>query len=467
MDHITTLPISKFINSKFREYSLYVIQSRGIPNFYDALTPVQRYILMNAPTSFQKTLSLVGNCISGGYHHSNSSLEGAIAKLTRPFGAALQILDGYGFFGSEVCPEPAAARYTSIKISSKTNEILKKYNYLTTKDEDGAFHPFWMDVPLGLTTPIIGIAVGYKSVILARKLEDIEKYFNGTIKSVKPYFMNFNGSIQKYKGLKNAWLVSSKITIDGNRIQIREIPPILKYTSALKRLDWLFNKFEGNIRILNNSNTKVNVDIIYTGKKHDDWVEIQNFCNKVFSIIVNENIVFVKDNQVIVYDSIEQYLDDYKWQLKRLAYNKSLKEKNFIQDDLEFNKAKYDFINFMLLKKRSILEIDEYCKSYVIELKEKLERLTSKKFTKDELISTEKKIKQLTIDLKEKEKELKYNKSEFNKLIDPTIKRGITSKQVTADLFSMDDIKEVDGIYIWNGEDNEIQKDEIEEDIDE
>ncbi|NMC58576.1 MAG: hypothetical protein GYA51_04195, partial [Candidatus Methanofastidiosa archaeon] len=89
---LVKLPISKLIDTKYREYAVYVLESRGIPNFYDALTPVQRYILMNAPTSFQKTLTLVGKAIQDGYHHGDRSLQGAISKLARPFGAGLQIL---------------------------------------------------------------------------------------------------------------------------------------------------------------------------------------------------------------------------------------------------------------------------------------------------------------------------------------------------------------------------------------
>jgi len=70
-ERIIKLCISKFIDTKFRDYAVYVLEQRGIPNFYDALTPVQRYILKNSPTSFQKTLSVVGKSIEDGYHHGN------------------------------------------------------------------------------------------------------------------------------------------------------------------------------------------------------------------------------------------------------------------------------------------------------------------------------------------------------------------------------------------------------------
>ena len=83
------LNITDQINTQYRTYALYVLQSRGIPNFYDALTPVQRLILENSPNKFNKTIGLGGEVIKTGlYHHGDSSLAGAISKLARPFGCA-------------------------------------------------------------------------------------------------------------------------------------------------------------------------------------------------------------------------------------------------------------------------------------------------------------------------------------------------------------------------------------------
>jgi len=457
------LPISKYIDNKFREYSLYVLMQRGIPSFYDALTPVQRYILMNSPTSFNKTLSIVGKSIQEGYHHGDKSLTGAISKLTRPFGSSLQVLEGYGFFGSEVCPEPAAPRYTSVKISKTANEILKKYNHLNTKEKDGPYVPFWMEVPIGLTTPIVGIAVGYKTTVLPRKLEDIKKFLEGKIKTIKPHFSNFSGKIKKYKkdGPKTNWIISSDIKVSGNRINVNGIPPILKYNSVLRRMDWLFGRFEGRIRVLNNSNTNVNIDIVYTGKRTDEWEEIQNYIHRIFSVIVSESPVFIKDDQVLVYDTVEEYLEDYKWQVKRLKYFHCLHERDFLSVEFEFNKIKAEFINFVLKKKRSVQEIDDFLKIFSDRIKDRLERMTSKKFTKDELKETAKKIKELERDLKNKEKELIIKKKDFESTEDPTLKRGVSSKIINTDLFDVDDIKEIDGIYVWEGED--IYEDVLEE----
>lgn len=70
------LSITDQINTQYREYALYVLQSRGIPNFYDFLTPVQRLILQNSPSRFNKTVGLVGEVIKTGFYHHGDCLDG-------------------------------------------------------------------------------------------------------------------------------------------------------------------------------------------------------------------------------------------------------------------------------------------------------------------------------------------------------------------------------------------------------
>jgi len=466
-EKIIRLPISKFIDTKFRDYAIYVLEQRGIPSFYDAFTPVQRYILKNTPTSFVKTLTVVGKCIQDGYHHGPNSIEGAINKLARPFGNALPILEGDGFFGTEVSPSPAASRYTGVKVSAITNSLLNKYNHLTSRTPDGPYDPLWMDIPLGLVSPIVGIAVGYKSTVLPRKLKDIQEFFAGTRKTVKPYFEGFTGTIEKYRGVDKTWLISSNIIIEPKRILVREIPPILKYETVLKKLDHLINRYENNIRIINNSNIKINIDIVYTGKSKDDWEDIQKYVQKIFSIIVNENPVFIKDGTVLIYNSIEQYLEDYKWQIVRLKLKNILYERDKLAFDLKFNYAKELFITFILTKKRSNEEIDTWLKPYDKDICERLERMTARKFTTDELAETKTTIKQLVKELKDKESELIISQNAYDKFIDPTLVKGVGHRVSVVNLFETEDIHDLDGVTIWQGEDIFDEKDKKEEEEDE
>jgi hypothetical protein len=70
-EKIIRLPISKFVDTKYRDYAVYVLEARGIPSFFDGLTPVQRFILKNSPSVFNKSLTVVGKCIQDGYHHGD------------------------------------------------------------------------------------------------------------------------------------------------------------------------------------------------------------------------------------------------------------------------------------------------------------------------------------------------------------------------------------------------------------
>ena len=162
------LNISKQIDVNFRNYALYVLENRGIPSFYDSLTNVQRFIVLNAPHNYNKTISLVGSCISDGYHHGDKSLIGAINKVARPFGNSDQLLLGDGFFGTPINQEASAARYTSVKINPKIADMIRKSEFLNEKNEEGGWDPLWLDLPIGLTNMIIGIAVGYKTTVLPR-----------------------------------------------------------------------------------------------------------------------------------------------------------------------------------------------------------------------------------------------------------------------------------------------------------
>src|SRR3989304_2935858 len=170
---IKAIDIKDQINTFFRTYALYVIESRGIPNFYDGITPVQRQILLNAPDKFEKTIGLVGSVMKTGlYHHGDAGLISAINKLAKPFQNSESLLKGDGFFGSPVNPKPSSARYTSVKIMPHIKKIVSDNHALNEKNPEGGYDWLHVEFPVGLMTHIVGIAVGYSSNILPRKMSD-------------------------------------------------------------------------------------------------------------------------------------------------------------------------------------------------------------------------------------------------------------------------------------------------------
>lgn len=454
---IIKVPISKFIDVKFREYALYVLESRGIPSFYDGMVNVQRYILNNAPSNYAKTLTVVGSCISDFYHHGDASVGKAISRMARPFSNSTQLLEGYGYLGTEVQEQAAAPRYTSVRISPSIKECISKYKHLNTREVEGPYHHFWVDCPIGLAVPIVGIAVGYKSIILPRKLDEIRKFINGNRKAdLTPYFANFNGTVKPYNSDKS-WVIQSKISVDGNDISVTNIPPIMKYNSVIKRLDHMLSKYDGKFILHNNSKDIVDIKLRYKGDDKTEFNDIINIFNKVFSVVVNEIILFVKDGKVLEYDSIKDYLTDWKWQLNQLKYRDSEYKNNYCGRELDYNKVKVKFISYMVEKKRTVKEIEKFYKGCETYITERLDRLNSKCFTSDEIYSTEKLISKLELEKINLEKEYIENKEKFLSVVDPTLYKSVTSKRTKTSLFDISDVKEANGVIVW-GNDNEFDE---------
>jgi len=455
------LPISKHIDINFRDYALYVLENRGIPSFYDGLTNVQKFILQNAPSNFNKTISLVGDCISAGYHHGDSSVKGAINKLARPFGCAQQMLEGDGFFGTPVNHEAAAPRYTSVKINKDVQGIIKENSFLNSKDEEGLWNSLWTRLPLGLTTTIIGIAVGYKTTILPRSIEDIENYLQGKSKEVIPSFIGFSGKVTRFQNLDRSWLIQGNYKIDQKHksIHITSLPPMMKYKKFLSKVDGLLTKYEDKFTIKNNSSDDIDMLITFRGRSQDQFVEFTKDIEKNVKMLVTETPVFVKDGSVLVYEKIEDYLDDFKYRLQELELRKQEYYLNKTSFELEFQRAKLDYLKFMLVKKRTEDEIFEFFESYDKKIATRLDTIKLRNLTDKEIIRVKDKIKEL----EKEEKSLirlvdKLNKA-FDKLIDPTIKRKTDNRVNQTDLFDDSDFEDYDGIEIFGNEKREMAED--------
>jgi hypothetical protein len=199
---------------------------------------------MNTPLKSVKTLSVVGDCIKDNYAHGDSSLGQAINRLARPFSCSENILIGDGFFGTQIKPLAASPRYTSVYINNKLHEIITKYKHLIKKDVEGTYKSLPIDVPIGLLLPVIGIAVGYRTQILPRKLEHLVDFLTGKRTTTTPYFKNFNGTITQHNGLPNSWLIEGEIKIDetAKTIEILSLPPLMKYESFIKKIATIVNE---------------------------------------------------------------------------------------------------------------------------------------------------------------------------------------------------------------------------------
>jgi hypothetical protein len=311
-----------------------------------------------------------------------------------------------------------------------------------------------MDSPIGLTTQIVGIAVGYKTTILPRKLKDIKEFIAGDRKTIKPYFQNFDGKIKKVKDRDKTWLIEGVTEIDefGQSVTITELPPLMKYGSLLKKIDRIIDKFNANVSITNDSTTKIRLKIKYKGKDKVLWSKFKVAIDNASKMMVTETPVFIKDGSVIEYDRIEDYLEDYRYRVGELNLRRSEYFLNVDELDLEFNKAKKLYLEFMLAKKHKDIEIDKFLSKFDSSISGRLNHIFLRTLTAEELIRVQALIKELTAKIKVHKKEVKTLEKTFTKLIDTANTRKVKKSNKSVDLFD-GELTEVDGIEMFTGDD--------------
>ncbi len=123
--------ISDEMKSSYLDYAMSVIVSRAIPDLRDGLKPVHRRILYamhetgnSHDKAYRKSARPVGD-VMGRYHpHGDSAIYDALVRMAQDFSMSLPLLDGQGNFGSMDGDNPAAMRYTEVRMDKPAASLL-------------------------------------------------------------------------------------------------------------------------------------------------------------------------------------------------------------------------------------------------------------------------------------------------------------------------------------------------------
>src|SRR5574337_1275892 len=128
---IIRVNIEDEMRQSYLDYAMSVIIGRALPDVRDGLKPVHRRVLFamnelgnvwNKP--YKKSARVVGDVI-GKYHpHGDQSVYDAIVRMAQPFSLCYMLIDGQGNFGSVDGDNAAAMRYTEVRMSRLTHELL-------------------------------------------------------------------------------------------------------------------------------------------------------------------------------------------------------------------------------------------------------------------------------------------------------------------------------------------------------
>ena len=138
-----TVSIADEMKTSYLDYAMSVIVSRAIPDLRDGLKPVHRRILyaMHETNNghdkpYRKSARPVGD-VMGKYHpHGDGAIYDALVRMAQDFSMSLPLLDGQGNFGSMDGDNPAAMRYTEVRMDKPAAFLLADIDKDTVNFQD-------------------------------------------------------------------------------------------------------------------------------------------------------------------------------------------------------------------------------------------------------------------------------------------------------------------------------------------
>ncbi|HTR80435.1 MAG TPA: DNA gyrase subunit A [Bacteroidota bacterium] len=271
-EKIVPVDIEDEMRGSYIDYSMSVIVARALPDVRDGLKPVHRRVLygMNelglaANRSYKKSARVVGEVL-GKYHpHGDSAVYDTIVRMAQDFSMRYMLVDGQGNFGSVDGDSPAAMRYTEVRLSRISEEMLRDLEKntveFTPNFDDTLQEPSVLpaQIPNLLVNGASGIAVGMATNIPPHNLGEV---IDGCIAFIKdPEIDNAKlmkiikapdfptgGIIYGYDGVKEAYttgrgriIVRAKANIetgknDRQSIIISEIPYQVNKASLIEKI---------------------------------------------------------------------------------------------------------------------------------------------------------------------------------------------------------------------------------------
>jgi DNA gyrase subunit A len=117
----------------YLDYAMSVIIGRALPDVRDGLKPVHRRVLYGmwesgnrSDRAYKKSARIVGD-VMGKYHpHGDSAIYDTVVRMAQDFAMRYLLVDGQGNFGSLDGDNPAAMRYTEVRLTKLAEEMIRE-----------------------------------------------------------------------------------------------------------------------------------------------------------------------------------------------------------------------------------------------------------------------------------------------------------------------------------------------------
>lgn len=392
--------VTKVLSENQLNYFLSIIFDRAVADLSDGLKPVQRRILyianelnLNSNKPHKKSASLVGKVMGDLHPHGDASIYDAEIRMTQDWINMIPLLDGHGNFGNISGDDPAAMRYTEIRLSKAAEDLILKDINKNAVDEIPNFDNTHTEpelLPASFCNLLVnggyGIAGGFMQSIPTHNIKDICEM---TIKVIENPDITVQeiasdlvpdlptgGIFCSKKDIENAYITgrgSVKLRAKATHVvpkkgreylTISEIPymtnssnVILSIVSAVKE-----GKIENkNITDIEDHSSGDNLDIrVFLAKDADPEV-VLNQLYKFTSMEVTLKLIYVckNKNKLKVYNIKEiftEWIEFRRNTLRRIfIYDiTKLKQRDHIIDGLVIALANIDEVIAIIKKSKSV-----------------------------------------------------------------------------------------------------------------
>src|SRR5437764_1655339 len=130
--NLQEIELDEKMRASYLDYAMSVIVSRALPDVRDGLKPVHRRVLygmlglgLRHNVAFRKSATVVGEVL-GKYHpHGDAAVYDALVRMAQDFNMRYPLVEGQGNFGSIDGDNPAAMRYTEVRLTRLAEELMR------------------------------------------------------------------------------------------------------------------------------------------------------------------------------------------------------------------------------------------------------------------------------------------------------------------------------------------------------
>ena len=327
------------LSTNFIEYAVAVNTDRAIPDATCGLKPVARRILWGAfekgytfSKPHVKSAKIVGD-VMGTYHpHGDSSIYGALVRLSQPWVMRYPLIDWHGSNGNIDGDGPAHMRYTEARLSKLAEDGMlkgikkKNVDFIPNYSED-AEEPVTLPAifPNLLCNPNTGIGVAMACNFAPHNLKEVAEAICDYIEGKDPMLpgpdfptggvvINKNDIPNIMKTGHGSIKIRAKYKLEGQNIVFYEIPYGTSTESLIAEIGEIAEKdIPEIINIRNESNKKGLRIVVECGK----GINPDSIANKLFlktdlqsSFSYNQVALINKTpTEVNLKDCIKLYLD--------------------------------------------------------------------------------------------------------------------------------------------------------------